>query len=75
MAKRVRKTTAQVVHMPPVESAAHAPIRSMVQVPETEIARRAFELYCLRGCEHGRDMDDWLQAERELREAATSTAA
>lgn len=31
------------------------------------IARRAYELYCERGCEPGRDMDDWLRAEQELR--------
>ena len=30
------------------------------------IADRAYELFLLRGREHGRDMDDWLQAEREL---------
>ena len=32
-----------------------------------EISRRAYGLYLARGCEHGRDVDDWLQAERELR--------
>jgi hypothetical protein len=32
-----------------------------------DIARRAYELYCERGCEHGRDMDDWLKAEYELK--------
>ncbi len=31
------------------------------------IARRAYEIYCERGCQDGRDMDDWLQAEQELR--------
>jgi hypothetical protein len=35
----------------------------------TDIAQRAFELYCARGCEEGHDIQDWLQAERELREA------
>jgi hypothetical protein len=30
------------------------------------IAKRAFELYLARGGSHGRDMEDWLQAEREL---------
>jgi hypothetical protein len=34
-----------------------------------DIARRAYELYELRGGEHGRDWEDWLQAERELRRA------
>jgi hypothetical protein len=34
------------------------------------IARRAYELFLARGAEHGHDLDDWLQAERELAEAA-----
>ena len=39
--------------------------------PLTEaIARRAYELFLERGSEHGHDVDDWLQAERELVEAA-----
>lgn len=32
-----------------------------------EIARRAYEVYLARGAAPGRDLDDWLQAERELR--------
>jgi hypothetical protein len=31
-----------------------------------DVARRAYELFLSRGAEHGRDIDDWLQAEREL---------
>jgi hypothetical protein len=31
-----------------------------------EIARRAWEIHRSRGGEHGRDVDDWLQAEQEL---------
>lgn len=31
------------------------------------IAARAYELYQARGGTHGADMDDWLQAEQELR--------
>jgi hypothetical protein len=30
------------------------------------ISRRAYDLYLARGGEHGRDLDDWTQAEREL---------
>ena len=37
------------------------------QVPEEAIRNRAHEAYQRRGGEHGRDWDDWLQAERELR--------
>jgi hypothetical protein len=32
-----------------------------------DIERRAYELYESRGREDGRDLDDWLQAERETR--------
>jgi hypothetical protein len=31
-----------------------------------EIRKRAYEIYLERGGIHGRDQDDWLQAEREL---------
>jgi len=30
---------------------------------------RAYELYVLRGNESGSEMDDWLQAEDEIRDA------
>ena len=39
-------------------------------ISEDAIAARAFEYYCSRGGEHGRDIDDWLAAERELRAGA-----
>ncbi len=31
-----------------------------------EIASRAYEIYLSRGASPGRDLDDWLEAEREL---------
>ena len=37
------------------------------RIPTTEeIAIRAYEIYQTRGGGHGTDLDDWLQAEREL---------
>ena len=33
---------------------------------EQEIRRRAYELYLKHGEEPGHDLEDWLQAEREL---------
>jgi hypothetical protein len=33
---------------------------------ESDIAKRAYQLFIERGGEHGRDMDDWLSAQREL---------
>ena len=32
-----------------------------------EIARYAHKLYLERGGEHGKDVEDWVRAERELR--------
>jgi hypothetical protein len=30
------------------------------------IAHRAYELYTQRGCEPGKDIEDWVRAEKEL---------
>jgi len=35
-------------------------------MPEVEVRRRAYEIYLERGGQPGCDLDDWLQAEREL---------
>jgi hypothetical protein len=39
------------------------------EVRHPDIARRAFEIFERRGRQHGHDADDWLQAEREVRDA------
>ncbi|MBZ5724307.1 MAG: DUF2934 domain-containing protein [Acidobacteriia bacterium] len=36
---------------------------------EEQIRRRAHELYVERGNQSGSEMEDWLQAEQEIREA------
>ena len=36
-------------------------------VTDADVARRAYDLYLARGCESGHDVEDWLQAERDLR--------
>jgi Protein of unknown function (DUF2934) len=38
----------------------------------SDIARRAYDLYLARGCDSGHDVEDWLQAERELRDTVGS---
>lgn len=43
---------------------AHAPSRE-------EVAKLAYELYLSRGGDHGHDLEDWLEAERQLRRART----
>ena len=40
-----------------------------------QIAARAYEIYLERGCQHGHDMDDWLQAEYELLQLPVETLA
>ena len=35
------------------------------------IEKRAYEIYQRRGGQHGADLDDWLEAERELRPGAS----
>jgi Protein of unknown function (DUF2934) len=59
-----------------VTTAAHRAPKALPQpgtVTNGDIARRAYELYLGRGCEHGYDVDDWMRAERELR-ANSATA-
>jgi hypothetical protein len=37
-------------------------------VADDLIARRAYEIYEARGGEHGADFDDWLEAERQIKQ-------
>ena len=41
---------------------------------DADIRRRAYEIYLARGEQPSRDLDDWLQAERELGGGALSRA-
>ncbi len=57
-------------HPPLVKTAAAA-----AQLPlEERLQMRAYELYVLRGNESGSEMDDWLQAEDEIRDAEEQAA-
>jgi hypothetical protein len=66
--------TSNVVTMPADESSTPA-LRKPTHLTDSEIARRAFEMFCERGCRHGHDLDDWLQAERELTGPVTTAVA
>jgi hypothetical protein len=47
----------------------------MLQNPTCEeIARRAYEIYLSRGAQDGHDLDDWLQAEIQLKKEFGSAA-
>lgn len=70
MAKSAKSATGQSA----ADRSARAPATQPVTVADRDIARLAFERYRLRGGQHGHDVDDWLQAERELRGALRSAA-
>jgi hypothetical protein len=59
MEKPKRRRTDTVIMVPDVLAAT---------MTDRDIAQRAYELYLERGSEQGHDIiDDWLEAERELR--------
>ena len=49
------------------ERAPKSRVTQQAAVTDSDIARRAYELFLARGGEHGHDVEDWVQAERELR--------
>jgi hypothetical protein len=68
-----RKTVKTAVTAPSSAPAVVAAVsEGVIAVPEDEIARRAFEVYCARGGQPGSALEDWLQAERELTAAASN---
>jgi hypothetical protein len=46
-----------------IEERSHSPSSTR----EHEIRRRAYEIYLERGAQPGLELEDWLQAERELK--------
>lgn len=58
-----------VQNMPTGVLRSHVPEGSSKNEPlPAEIRQRAFEIHIERGGIHGCDLEDWLQAERELRD-------
>jgi hypothetical protein len=72
--KKSRQTKSNVLTMPSVNSSP-APSQISQEMSDADISRRAYERFLERGAEHGHDLDDWLEAERELRQPATSHVA
>lgn len=67
--KSQNTSTNVVESAPKIILRSHAPEESgKNEPPLAEIRQRAFEIHIERGGIHGCDLDDWLQAERELRE-------
>jgi hypothetical protein len=73
MAKSTRHTTTLVAR--PTSASGTPRRRRSAHPTDADIAARAYALYRARGGHDGSDIDDWLQAERELSDTARSTAA
>ncbi len=43
------------------------------QLPQEKVAMRAYEKWCQRGCPEGTHLEDWLQAEAEIRSEQTKS--
>ncbi len=50
----------------PTKPAMPMPPGNMMSVPQDKIAMLAYEKWCKRGRPHGTNMQDWLEAEKEL---------
>ena len=60
------KTTKSKQGWNPLSRSKVAPKQKSIEITDEirgRIAQKAYELYEQRGCEGGREMDDWLQAE------------
>jgi hypothetical protein len=70
--KRTAAAALKAESVTPAAPARRAPVRTkQVTVDRhaptsTQIAERAYQLYLARGAWHGHDMEDWLEAERQL---------
>lgn len=51
-----------------VEGGASKTPSQAVTLDVDDVTRRAYDLYLARGRQAGHDVDDWIQAERELRD-------
>ena len=64
--KKTTETNADIIRATQATATAHTIETTADAVDRERIASRAYELYIARGGTHGRDMEDWLEAEAEL---------
>ena len=65
--KSAPAVTAKASAAPAKAPAAAAPVKANKKAPTREEIRvRAYHIFISRGASHGRDFDDWLEAERQL---------
>ena len=70
MAKPANSKTKRAKVAAPANGATTSGPNGSAPVTDADVARRAYDLYLARGGEPGHDVEDWLQAERDLRDAA-----
>jgi hypothetical protein len=63
------KANTQPSKIAPEREETESPAPQMQAISEQDIAQRAYALYLAQGGEDGHDVEHWLQAESELREA------
>lgn len=61
------KRASNVVSMPAIPNASEPAPQPVSSLDATAVAQRAYEIYESRGRIDGYDVEDWLQAERELK--------
>jgi DUF2934 family protein len=54
---------------------AQAPDIGSVELTEEISRKHAYELFERRGCQHGHDVEDWLEAEAEVMGKKSNTSA
>jgi hypothetical protein len=52
--------------LPLVPTTEEVAMTAYKEISKAEISRRAYELFVQRGGEPGKDVEDWVRAEREL---------
>lgn len=58
-----------------MKAVSRKPVAKETPSIEDEIRRRAFELFEERGGQEGRELEDWLRAESEIRRSSEDAAA
>lgn len=74
-AKKKTETTTRVAARPQAERRVEVPREPVTRTSQPSfqaVSRRAFEIWERNGRQHGHDLENWLQAEAELRSGASA---
>jgi hypothetical protein len=73
MAKSVNRK-ANAASNRPADTVSKSTAEGSLEITREHVARRAYDLYLARGREPGHELEDWLQAEQELRNKSQRNA-